>query len=279
VGQPYGTRRGTLLLRRHQMLPMSFLTSKREITRFRVLVEVAENQPAVSQAEIAEAIGLTPQAVSEHISNLSEEGLVDKRGRGRYSITKEGADIVLSRAEELEEFVEHVTDEVVGRVFVDTAVAEGEVREGDEVSLRMHDGLLHAAPVDEAEPPKARAVTEAAEGEDVGVAEFDGIIGFEPGEVTVVRVPSVEEGGGRSVDPEALTEVVEEPVYGVGTEAVVALRSADTDHRRYGVAEAVVEASRNGVSSTVVAVEGRVGSLTDELGAEGIEYEILDAEA
>jgi putative transcriptional regulator len=256
---------------------MSFLTSKREITRFRVLVEVAENQPAVSQAEIAEAIGLTPQAVSEHISNLAEEGLVDKRGRGRYKITKEGADVVLSRSEELESFVEHVTEEVVGRVFVDTAVAEGEVSEGEEVSLRMHDGLLHAAPAEDPEPPKARAVTDAEDGEDVGVAEFEGIIDFEPGEVTVVRVPSVEEGGGRSVDTGALSEVVEEPVFAVGTEAVVALRDAGVEHRRYGVAEAVVEASRNGVSSTVVAVEGRVGSLTDELGAENVEYGMVDA--
>ncbi|MFP4187786.1 MAG: winged helix-turn-helix transcriptional regulator [Halobacteriales archaeon] len=257
---------------------MDFLTSKREITRFRILVEVAENQPAVSQTEIANAIGLTPQAVSEHISNLSEEGLVDKLGRGRYKITKEGADVVLSRAEDLESFVEHVTDEVVGRVFVDTAVADGSVREGDEVSLRMQDGLLHAVPEDNPEPPKARAVTDAEQGEDVGVAEFDGIIQFDPGGVRVVRVPSVEDGGSASVDIDALAETVDQPVFALGTEAVVALRNAEVDHQRYAVAEGVVEAARNGVSSTVVAVKGRVGVLTDELGAENIEYDIVDAE-
>ena len=257
---------------------MDVLTSKREITRFRVLVEVAENQPAVSQTEIADAIGLTPQAVSEYISNLADEGLVDKRGRGRYKITKEGADVVLSRAEELESFVEHVTDEVVGRVFVDTAVAEGRVREGETVSLRMEDGLLHAVPDDDPEPPRARAVTDAEAGEDVGVAEFDGIIQFEPGGVRVVRVPSVEDGGSATVDPDALAETVDQPVFALGTEAVVALRNADVDHRRHGVAEAVVEAARNGVSSTVVAVEGRVGGLTDELGGENVEYDVVDGE-
>jgi len=256
---------------------MEFLTSKSEITRFRVLVEVAENQPAVSQAEIADAIGLTPQAVSEYISGLADEGLVDKRGRGRYRITKEGADVVLSRAEELESFVEHVTDEVVGRVYVDTAVSEGDVTEGDEVSLRMRDGLLHAAPSEEPEPPRARAVTDAAEGEDVGVAEFDGIIELDRGTVDVLRVPSVEDGGGAAVDAESLASEVDGPVFAVGTEAVVALREAGVEPRRFGVARAAVEASRNGVSSTVVAVEGRVGAVTDELGSEGVGYDVSDA--
>jgi putative transcriptional regulator len=258
---------------------MDVLTSKSEITRFRVLVEVAENQPAVSQTEIADAIGLTPQAVSEHMSNLVEEGLVDKRRRGRYKITKEGADVVISRAEELESFVEHVTEEVVGRVFVDTAVAEGTVREGDEVSLRMKDGLLHAVPDEDPEPPRARAVTDAKEGDDVGVTEFDGIIEFDEGVVRVVQVPSVEDGGSASVDADALARTVDSPVFALGTEAVVALRKADVDHRRHGVEDGVVEAARNGVSSTVVAVEGRVGALTDELGDKNVEYEVLDLEA
>lgn len=255
---------------------MDVLTSKSEITRFRVLVEVAENQPAVSQTEIADAIGLTPQAVSEHMSTLVDEGLVDKRRRGRYKITKEGADVVLSRAEELESFVEHVTEEVVGRVFVDTAVADGSVTEGDEVSLSMRNGLLHASPDEDPEPPKARAVTDAKEGDDVGVAEFEGIIGFEEGVVSVIPVPSVEDGGGASVDTDSLLERVDQPVFALGTEAVVALRKAGIDHRRHGVEDGVVEAARNGVSSTVVAVEGRVGALTDELGDGNVEYEVFD---
>jgi putative transcriptional regulator len=205
---------------------------------------------------------------------LVEEGLVNKRRRGRYEITKEGADVVLSHAESLEEYVEHVMEEVVGRVFVDTAVAEDRIEEGEEVSLSMRDGFLRAAPGD-GEPPKARAVTDAEEGDDVGVTEFDGLIQFESGTVTVVRVPSVEDGGSRAVDTVGLAETVEEPVYALGTEAAVALEKADAEYRRHAVAEAAVEAARNGVSSTVVAVEGRVGSLTDELSTEGIEYEAV----
>ena len=253
------------------------LKNKSEITRLQILVEIAENQPAVSQKEIADAIGVTPQAVSDHMSSLVDEGLVDKRRRGRYEITKEGADLVLSYAESLEGYVEHVLEEVVGRVFVDTAVADGDIDEGQEVSLCMREGFLRAVPESD-EPPTARAVTDASEGDDVGVTEFDGIIEFDSGKVTVVTVPSVEEGGSRAVDTDALGETVEQPVYAVGTEAAVALEKAGVEYRRYAVAEAVVEAARNGVSSTVVAVEGRAGSLTDELSAEGVEYETVEAQ-
>jgi len=255
------------------------LKNKREITRLQILVEVAENQPAVSQKEVADAIGVTPQAVSEHMSSLVDEGLVEKRRRGSYEITNEGADIILSYAESLEGYVEHVMEEVVGHVFVDTAVAEDEIEEGQVVSLRMRDGFLRAAPVDgEPEPPRARATTDASEGDDVGVTEFDGLIEFERGKVTVVRVPSVEDGGSRAVNEDVLAEAVGHgnSVYAVGTEACIALEKAGVDYRRYAVPEAAVEASRNGVSSTVVAVEGRVGGLTDELSAEGVEYETVE---
>lgn len=253
------------------------LKNKSEITRLQILVEIAENQPAVSQKEIADSIGVTPQAVSDHMSSLVEEGLVDKRRRGKYEITNEGADLILSYVESLEGYVEHVLEEVVGRVFVDTAVAEGDVEEGQLVSLRMRDGFLRAVP-GQGEPPTARAVTDASEGDDVGVTEFDGIIEFETGTVTVVTVPSVEEGGSRAVDTDELADTVEQPVYAVGTESAVALEKAGVEYRRYAVAEAVVEAARNGVSSTVVAVEGRVGSLTDELSTEGVEYGTVEAQ-
>jgi putative transcriptional regulator len=141
----------------------------------------------------------------------------------------------------------------------------------------MRDGLLRAEPGDGG-TPSARAVTDAEEGDDVCVTEFDGIIEFDSGTATVVTVPSVEDGGSRAVDTDALEDFVEEDdtVYALGTEATVALEKAGVEYRRYAVPEAAVEASRNGVSSTVVVVEGRVGSLTDELQSEGVEYETVD---
>ena len=61
----------------------SILRSKREVTRLQILVEIAEHQPAVRQQEIADKLGVTPQAVSEYIRELVDEEMAAAQGRGR----------------------------------------------------------------------------------------------------------------------------------------------------------------------------------------------------
>lgn len=63
---------------------VNILQSKRNATRYQILVQIAERQPAVSQQEIADAIDVTPQAVSDYLKGLVEEEYVEKHGRGRY---------------------------------------------------------------------------------------------------------------------------------------------------------------------------------------------------
>ncbi|MDL5503657.1 MAG: winged helix-turn-helix transcriptional regulator, partial [Candidatus Methanoperedens sp.] len=74
------------------------LRSKKEITRFQILVEIAAHQPDVMQKEIASRIGITPQAVSEYIKDLVQEGFLYSDGRVRYRVTKNGIEWVLERA-------------------------------------------------------------------------------------------------------------------------------------------------------------------------------------
>jgi len=42
----------------------SLFQSKRNATRFQILIQIVEHQPAINQREIAESVGLTPQRVS-----------------------------------------------------------------------------------------------------------------------------------------------------------------------------------------------------------------------
>ncbi|MFC7069243.1 MarR family transcriptional regulator [Halobaculum lipolyticum] len=264
---------------------LGVLRHKREATRYRILVEIAERQPAVSQREIADAIGVTAQAVSEHLGDLAEGGLVDREGRGRYRVTKEGVDWLISRTDELREYLDRVTGDVLGDVEVETALADGDVAEGDRVALSMRGGVLHARTVGSAETvtpgaATAVAVTAATDGADVGVAEFDGVVDYELGAVTVVVVPAVRDGGSGAVDGDRLRAVAadDDLVVAAGTEALAAVRRIDRDPDvRFGTVDAVREAAMRGLDVLLVVGAGRLSAHTDDLRETAVGVEVVDA--
>ncbi|WP_160134692.1 MarR family transcriptional regulator [Halococcus salsus] len=254
------------------------LESKRNATRYQILVEVADRQPAVSQREIADAIGVTAQAVSEYLGGLAEEGYVAKHGRGRYEVTKEGVDWLLSQTDDLRGFIRHVTEDVVGRVEVETAVATTEIAADETVSLAMRDGVLSAT-AGEAGSATAVAITDAEPGQDVGVTEFEGLVEHEVGSVTAVSVPGVQRGGSSAVDPTTVTDLAEDHdlVATAGTEALATARAAGVDvDIRFATAPAVREAATKGLDVLVLATADLLSAHTDELRQGGIGYEVVD---
>lgn len=251
---------------------------KRAATRFRILVEIADRQPAVSQGEIAEAVGVTSQAVSEYIRELVEDDLVVKDGRSRYRVTNEGVDWLLRSAADVRRFADRVSDDVLGGVQEDAAIATGPVAEGDTVTLRMRDGLLHAIPGEEG-PATGTATTDAPEGSEVGVSGFEGVIDFVPGEVQVYQIPPIRSGGSRGVDSADLEAACREKglILAAGIEAVVALRSVGYDPDVYFAAGEVASAAASrGVDVIVVATSDEVGRVTDPLREAGTAYSVID---
>lgn len=250
------------------------LENKRAATRFRILVEIAERQPAVSQGEIADAVGVTNQAVSEYIRDLVEEGYVDKEARSRYRITKEGVDWLFQSATDLRRFTDHVTDDVLGGVQEDAAVAADTIENGQTVSLTMDEGLLTAH--SEADGAATGVATcDAGPGGLVGVTGFEGVIDLEPGHVTVRQVPPI-----RSDTIDDSTTLAEDCsdadlVAAAGVEAVVALREAGVEPAVYFAAgEVAAEAASRGLSVVVVATTDSVGRVTDALRDDDVSYEV-----
>ncbi|MDY6779553.1 MAG: winged helix-turn-helix transcriptional regulator [Halobacteria archaeon] len=257
---------------------LSVFRSKRDATRYQILVEIAERQPAVSQKEIASSIGVTAQAVSDYLRALVEEGYVEKHGRGRYEVTKEGVDWLISRTEEVRDFVRHVSEDVVEQVDVETALATAEIEEGQPVSLSMRDGVLRATP-GETGDATAVAVTDAPKGGDVGVTDFEGILDYEPGKVTIVSVPRIQNGGSRSVDADTIDQLAEGKTVAVaGVEALASVRASGAEPEiRFGTVEAVHEAATKGIDVLLVCVTDRMSSHTDKLRQQNISYEVIDA--
>ncbi|AAG19832.1 MULTISPECIES: MarR family transcriptional regulator [Halobacterium] len=256
---------------------LGVLRSKRNATRYQILVEIAERQPAVSQQEIADEIGVTAQAVSDYLGDLVEEGHARKHGRGRYEVTKEGVDWLISQTDDLRTFVEYVSESVLEEVDVDTAVADADIDDGERVSLSMHDGVMHATPGADGSAT-AVAVTGAAAGQDVGTAEFDGMLDYEPGEVTVLSTPVVQDGGSGALPDDAVTArlAAHDIVAAAGVEALVAVRDAGSEPDiRFGTASAVPAAASRGLSVLLVVTADRLSEHTDPLRERNLGYEVV----
>jgi len=255
------------------------LDDKRSATRFRILVEIAERQPAVSQGEIADAVGVTSQAVSEYIRELVEQGLVEKEGRSRYRVTREGVDLVLRDATEVRRFVDHVTEDVLGSVQEDAAIATHDLEEGETVSLTMREGLFHATPGDVGDATGV-TTTAAAAGQDVGVTGFEGLVDLDPGTVTVLQVPPIRSGGSRAVDADLVAGAAADAdlVVAAGVEAVVALRTVDVEPATaFAAGEVAAEAANRGLDVLATATTDAVGRVTDALRDADAAYDVTEA--
>ncbi len=257
------------------------LRSKREATQYQILVQIAQRQPAVSQREIADAVGVTPQAVSNHLGELIESGFVEAEGRGRYKTTKEGVDWLITRTDGLEAYVDHVAGEVIEQIEVESAIAAAPIEEGDRVAMRMRAGYLHADP-DDSGGATAVAVTDAAAGQDVGITDFEGLVELDPGTVTVGSVPVIRNGGSGATDSATVATSAESAglVAVTGVEAVAAARRAGLDPDiRFGTIEAVAEAATRGLDVFALVVADRLSAQTDRLREREIDYEVLDLAA
>ena len=254
------------------------LRSKRSATIYQILIEIAERQPAVSQQEIADEIGVTAQAISDYLQNLVEDGYVDKQGRGRYEITKEGVDWLITQTDSLRDVTEYVAQEVLDHVDIETAIASTAISEGETVSLTMQDGILRAR-AGATGNATAVAVTSAETGQDVGVSNFEGVIEYELGSVTTVAIPRVQDGGSRKIDPETVAELAaEHDLIAVDSAEAVAAASAAalSPDIKFGTAAAVQEAATRGEDVLLLAAGTNVPGYADALRERNISYEVID---
>ncbi len=234
----------------------SILRSKREVSRLQILVEIAEHQPAVRHQEIAVKLGVTPQAISEYIRELVDEGMVSASGRGNYEVTKAGIEWVLENAESLESYARHIRRDIIQQVSVWTALAAENLKAGDEAGVYMKDGFLYAGKGKQA--AGGSVIADAKAGEDVGIARLNGIIDHKEGKVHVCKVPRIQNGGSRRVKRKELLEVCKGAgvVAAVGLEAYIALVAAGRKPDMFfGAREGVIEAAFHGIECAIVVVD------------------------
>jgi putative transcriptional regulator len=171
------------------------LRDLRESTKLLILLEIVNNRPKTLNS-ISSKLGITVQGTSDYIRTMTAEGFVKKIG-GEYRATKKGVDLLQERMLKLKDFVDSSMKQLE-IVDVCGAIAGNEVKKDDEVGLFMEDGLL-VAYSDKSSPSIGYAVSDAKKGEDLAVRDLSGMVALKPGRITVLQVPSLQEGGTRSV--------------------------------------------------------------------------------
>jgi putative transcriptional regulator len=250
------------------------LRNKNLTTRFQILVEIADKGPDIQQREIARELDITPQAVSDYIAQLINEGMLTALGRSSYRLTNEGVNWVIKSLNELSSY-NTLIQRAVNNISICAALAEEDFSQNQQVSLVMKDGLLYASPkVDNG--ATGYTVSAAMAGEDVGISGVKGIVPLKTGNVTILKIPDISRGGSRKVDYKALKKYADagDMVVGLGLESYAALRKSGIDFYRYGAVEAAVEAARTGLNPFVVCVEGALNELIIRLEQEKIHYKL-----
>ena len=253
------------------------LRNKNLATRFQILVEIAANQPIIQQKDIARKIGVTSQAVSDYISKLEKDGWITTDGRSRYRITKEGVNWMLKSLRELQQY-STTAERVLTGITTWAAIAETDLKKGQPVSLVMKNGLLYASPQQE-EGASGVTTDKAKSGEDIGITNIEGILALEIGQITVLEIPAIQDGGSRSVDLNKLKKgLTPKTMTGaIGIEAIIGLKQINTTpDYLYGVPQAAIEAARSGLSFVIVCAATESPALLQKLNAENMKYTLID---
>lgn len=255
------------------LMMIEVLQNKNSATRFQIMAEIASAGPDIHQRKIALKLGISPQAVSEYIRQLSEEKLLAAESRSSYKISIEGVNWMLKILREINDFLAEATS-AVKNITTCAAIAENDIARGQSVGLQMKDGLLIATTKKTA-GARGIAVTGAKAGEDVGVSHIEGLVLLKKGKITVLEVPAIQKGGSRKIDIFRLKELASgrQQVAAIGMEALASLRKAGIEPRYlYGVTEATIELARCGLDVVIAATSDAIPDLTKKLRDSDLDY-------
>jgi len=189
---------------------MRVLRDLRAFTKLLILLEL-KSQPRIKMHEIANRIDVTTQAVSEYIKLMIKENMIMKIN-GEYKLTHEGVEFLHKNFSELKEFLDTKIEDL-DIINVCTAIADEDLRKGDEVYLIMNEGITIARKKMNKKPESKSTgaiLYDAKKGDDVAVVNLKGIIDYEYGNLTILTLPSTTEGGSQLVSNQRFEKLIAE---------------------------------------------------------------------
>lgn len=255
------------------------------LTHFQILSEISKQDPHLKQKDLAEKLGITVQAVSENIKTLIELGYItSKDGRSPYKITQSGIEKVKKDAISLRKYSDSVLETMNHYKTIWPAIATENLEKEDIVGLFMEDGVLYAHKKEE--NATGVVLDNAEAGMDVALTNLTGIIDMSVGEVTVINVPTIKDGGSKSCDMTLIKNVYDNgthsgdkidkvAVAGTVSRAVVKKLGMSIDIE-YAAPQATANAARKGLNILAICVGDMSKAFTRELENQKIKYNIID---
>ena len=174
------------------------LRDLRRNTELLILVEILKS-PSVRWKAIADKVDITVQAVSQYVSSMKKEAVLQEHD-GLLRPTRKGMQLLQEHFLGLKAEV----DSVLRRISVIdmcVAIAGKCIDKGQKVALVMEDGMLMAYPGQKSSSI-GEAFESADEGDDVLVGKLEGILDLKLGELLIIEAPSETKGGSKAANVE-----------------------------------------------------------------------------
>jgi putative transcriptional regulator len=264
---------------------MKAFKKKGALTHFQILSEISKQDPHLKQKDLAEKLGITIQAVSENIKTLIELGYItSKDGRSPYKITQSGIDKVKKDAISLRKYTDSVLETMNHYKTIWPAIARENLSKEDIVGLFMEDGVLYAHKKEE--NATGVVLDDAEKDSDVALTNLTGVIDMSVGEVTVINVPTIKDGGSKSCDLDLIKNVYSKgtntgkvfdkiAVAGTVSRAIVKKLGLHIDIE-YAAPQATANAARKGLNVLALCVGDMHKAFTRELENQKIKFNMID---
>lgn len=267
---------------------MKIFKKRGEMTHFQMLSEISKQEPHLRQKDIAERLGITVQAVSENIKTLVDGGYItSKDGRAPYKISQKGIAKVKKDAINLRKYSDDVLEIMNYYKSVWPAIATEDLKEGEHVGLFMKDGILFA---DKSKQSACAEVLHSVEkGEDVPLTSLTGMIDLDLGQIIIITLPTIKQGGSHSTDLELVDSVYKEGYKKWGIEKIDRFGAMGTVSRavanklnipidiEFAISPSTISAAKKGLNVMILVVGDMSKGIIKNLEDENIKFNVVDA--
>lgn len=261
---------------------MKLLRNKSLATQILILYELYNGHYS-KLAPLSHKIGVTQQAISEYITKMKKEGLVQKIDR-QYKPTVQGVSILQQEILNLKDFTDNCMQHLT-MIQNCIAIAATPIKKGQQVSLDMDNGWLNASTT-EVSTSKGTALADAKKGEALTVGNLKGILDHTLGKISFFSLADPIFSSKKTIDTEKIKHQLKQTTIDLiavldELAKVISKNIAVKPDIEYGSIHAVIDGAQRGqdigVFGSKQSIQNAINYLEkhNEQSTQPLEYEVF----